>query len=127
MLATAIPASAQDTALQPRLDAVIDRAMAEKRIVGTVVVVARDGEIVYRRAGGLSDREAGTQMREDAVFRLASVTKPFVSATLMRLVEDGNLTLDDPVTRWLPDFRPRLADGSEPVITVRQLLTHTSA
>lgn len=126
LAATTIPASAQDTALNHRLDAVIDRAIAEKRIVGAVVLVARDGEIVYRRAAGLSDREAGTTMHEDAVFRLASITKPFVSATLMRLVEDGKLTLDDPVTRWLPEFRPHLDDGSEPIITIRQLLTHTS-
>jgi CubicO group peptidase (beta-lactamase class C family) len=65
-------------------------------------------------------------MREDAIFRFSSVTKPFVSAAAMRLVQDGTLRLDDPVTKWLPDFRPKLADGTEPVITLRQLLNHTS-
>jgi len=45
---------------------------------------------------------------------------------VMKLVEDGKLNLDDPVTKWLPDFRPKLADGTEPVITLRQLLNHTS-
>ena len=59
-------------------------------------------------------------------FRFSSVTKPFVTAAAMKLVEDGKLRLDDPVTKWLPDFRPRLADGTQPTITVRQLLTHTS-
>ncbi|WP_395854466.1 serine hydrolase domain-containing protein [Cystobacter fuscus] len=65
-------------------------------------------------------------MREDAVFRLASVSKPLVSAAAMALVDQGKLGLEDPVTKWLPTFRPKLADGREPVITVRQLLTHTA-
>lgn len=109
-----------------RLDAVIDAALTEKRIVGAVVLVAERGESVYARAAGLADREAGVAMREDAIFRLASITKPIVSAATMRLVDDGVLSLDQHVTRWLPDFRPRLADGSEAAITIRQLLTHTS-
>ena len=119
-------AAAPDAALAARLDKVIDTAVAEKRLVGTVVLVARDGKVVYHRAAGLADREAGRPMRENAVFRYSSVTKPFVSAAVMKLVEDGKLNLDDPVTKWLPDFRPKLADGTQPVITLRQLLNHTS-
>lgn len=115
-----------DQALAARMDAVIDQAIAERRIVGTVVIVIRDGQPVYRRAAGLADREAGTPMREDTIFRLASVSKPLVSAALMRLVEQKRLTLDDPVTRWLPDFQPRMTNGTTAVITLRQLLTHTS-
>ena len=119
-------AAAPDAALAARLDKVIDTAVAEKRLVGTVVLVARDGKVVYHRAAGLADREANRPMREDALFRFSSVTKPFVSAAVMKLVEDGKLNLDDPVTKWLPDFRPKLADGTQPVITLRQLLNHTS-
>ena len=119
-------AAAPDAALAARIDKVVDSAVAEQRLVGAVVLVARNGKIVYRRAAGLADREAGRPMREDAIFRFSSVTKPFVTAAVMKLVEDGKLRLDDPVTKWLPDFRPKLSDGTEPVITVRQLLTHTS-
>jgi CubicO group peptidase (beta-lactamase class C family) len=119
-------AVAPDAVLAARVDKVIDSAIADHRLVGTVVLIARDGKLVYHRAAGLADREAGRPMGEDAVFRFSSVTKPFVTAAAMRLVEDGKLRLDDPVTKWLPDFRPRLADGTEPVITVRQLLNHTS-
>ena len=119
-------AAAPDPALVTRLDAVVDQALAEHRLVGAVVLVARDGKVVYRRAAGLADREASRPMAEDAIFRFSSVTKPFVSAAVMKLVEDGTLRLDDPVTKWLPDFRPKLAAGTEPVITVRQLLNHTS-
>ncbi len=112
--------------LKTRIDAAIGGAIADNRLVGTVVLVARDGEISYARAAGLLDRETGTPMREDAIFRLASITKPMVTAAAMRFVERGLITLDQPVTTWLPDFRPPLPDGSRPTITLRQLLTHGS-
>lgn len=121
-----VSAASEERALAARLDGVIDRAIAEKRIVGAVVLVARDGKVVYRRAAGAADREAKRPMREDAVFRLASMSKPLVSATALALIEQGKLSLEDPVTKWLPTFRPKLADGREPVITVRHLLTHSA-
>jgi CubicO group peptidase (beta-lactamase class C family) len=112
--------------LQRRLDAAVDGALEKHRIVGTVVLVAHRGEPVYRRAAGLADREARVPMREDSIFLLASVTKPMVTAAVMRLIEEGRVGLEDPVTRWLPDFRPRLPSGVVPAITVRHLLTHTA-
>jgi len=112
--------------IRNRLDQVIDRALAEKRIVGAVVLLARHGEPVYARAAGLADREAGRTMRPDAIFRLASVTKPAVALAAMALVEDGVIALDEAVTRWLPDFRPRLIDGSRPDITLHHLMTHSA-
>lgn len=123
---TALAQPATEPALEARLDPVIDRALSENRIVGAVVLVAKDGEIVYRRAAGYADREAGTPMQEDSIFLLASVTKPFVTAAAMRLIEEGRLDLDAPVTQWLPDFRPSLPDASTPDITIGQLLTHSS-
>ena len=122
----AVLAPAPDAALSARIDAVVDRAIADQRLVGAVVLVARDGKLVYHRAAGLADREAKAPMRENTVFRLASVTKPFVSVAIMRLAEEGRLSLADPVTRWLPDFKPTLADGSTPTITLGQLLSHTA-
>lgn len=116
----------QQSSSNARIDSAIDSAIADNRLVGTVVLVARDGEITYRRAAGHLDREAGTPMREDAIFLLASVSKPFVTAAAMRLVERGVIALDEPVTRWLPDFRPVLPDGAQPDITLHHLLTHTS-
>ncbi|WP_224245980.1 serine hydrolase domain-containing protein [Hyalangium gracile] len=119
-------AFAQPAALPERLDRVIDQALAEKRIVGAVVLVMQDGKLVYHRAAGFADRESQRPMKEDTVFRLASMSKPIVSVAALKLVEQGKLRLDDPVSKWLPSFRPKLADGREPVITVRQLLTHTA-
>lgn len=112
--------------LAANLDAVIDQALEDQRIVGTHVLVAIDGDIAYARAAGFRDREAGLAMAPGTIFRLASVTKPYVAVAALAAVEAGLLDLDAPVTRYLPEFRPRLADGREPVITVRQLMTHTS-
>ena len=94
------------SSLSGRLDAVVDRALAENRIVGGVVLVARDGALVYRRAARPADREEGHAMREGEVFRLASVTKPFVAAAAMRLVEQGAIALDDPRYAFPPRVPP---------------------
>jgi CubicO group peptidase (beta-lactamase class C family) len=123
-LALLVPTLTQ--AANARIDEVIDRAIAEQRIVGTVVLVSHDGKLVYQRAAGLADRESKRPMQVDTTFRLSSVSKPIVSAAALVLVDQGKLSLDDPVTKWLPDFRPKLANGTVPTITVRQLLTHTS-
>jgi CubicO group peptidase (beta-lactamase class C family) len=113
-------------ALSAKVDRVIDEALASDRIVGAVVLISRDGRLVYQRAAGLADRETGQAMQLDTLFRLASLTKPIVSTAAMILVERGQLSLEDPVTRWLTDFRPALSNGERPTITIRQLLTHTS-
>ncbi|KVD96546.1 serine hydrolase [Burkholderia stagnalis] len=115
-----------DAALRSRLDGALEHALADERMVGAVVLVARHGALRYARAVGLADREAGTPMREDALFRLASVTKPIVTAAAMRLVAAGRIGLDDPVARWLPDFTPTLPDGRPARITLRHLLSHTA-
>lgn len=110
----------------PAIDSAIDRALAENRIVGAIVLIARDGEMTYRRAAGLADRERAIPMREQAVFRLASLTKPLVTAVALRMVELAKIALTDPVTRYLPAFRPALPNGEVPTITLRHLLTHTA-
>ena len=89
-------------------------------------MVLKNGEVVYHRAAGFADREAGRLMRQDTIFRFASLSKPIVSLALLRLAEDGRLNLDDPVTKYLPEFTPQLADGTTPEITLRQILTHTA-
>ena len=111
--------------LSQRVDAVIDAAL-ESRIVGCVVLVNEGGKQVYARAAGFADREAAVPVREDTIFRLASVTKPIVAAAALRMMEDGLLSLDDPVTKYLSFFTPKAPDGTIPTITIRHLLTHTS-
>ena len=113
-------------ALRKNLDAALDAALAEHRIVGAVLLVSHDGRLVYHRASGLADRERGRAMKIDTVFRFSSVTKPIVTAAAMALIDRGSLKFDDPVSKWLPGFRPELSEGDAPEITIRQLLTHTS-
>ncbi len=108
------------------IDGAIEQALCEKRLVGAVVLVAQGGEIVYHRAAGMADREAGKPMALNTLFRLASVSKPIVSTAALALMAQGAMRLDDPITRWLPNFRPRLADGTTPLMTLRHLMTHTA-
>jgi CubicO group peptidase (beta-lactamase class C family) len=119
-------ALADPGALQKKVDTVIDQAITDGRIVGAVVLVAQDGKLVYERAAGLVDKDGRKPMPRDALFRLSSVSKPIVIVAALALVERKQLSLDDPVTKYLPDFKPKLADGTTPKITVRQLLTHTA-
>jgi len=115
-----------DLGLRARLDGAIERALDERRIVGTVVLVARGSRIVYCRAAGFADREAGRAMHENGIFLLASVAKPIVTAAALRLVENHRLNLGESVRRWLPHFTPHLADGRLPEITIHHLLTHSA-
>ena len=101
------------------IDAALDQALADMRLVGAVVLVARDGQMVYRRAAGLADRERGIPMRVEAVFRLASLTKPLLTAAALRMVELGKIALTDSATRYLPAFRPALPNGEVPAITLK--------
>jgi CubicO group peptidase (beta-lactamase class C family) len=114
-----------DAALAARLDPILDTALTEGRVAGAVVLVGRKGERAYARAAGQADVEAGRPMALDAIFRASSLTKPMVTAAVLSLVEDEIIGLDDPVTRYLPDFQPKW-QGQVPTITLRQLLTHTA-
>ncbi|MCP1104110.1 beta-lactamase family protein [Serratia nevei] len=118
--------SAEHLALTERIAAIDQQAMAEGRIVGSVVLVARQGEICYAGAAGDADREARRPMRRETQFRLSSVSKPYTALAALRLIERGMLGLDDAVSEWLPWFTPALADGRRPAIKIRHLLSHTA-
>ncbi|WP_122445641.1 serine hydrolase domain-containing protein [Pseudomonas viridiflava] len=96
------------------------------QIVGGVLLVAQGGVLRYVSARGWADRERRVSVTRDTRFRLASLTKLLTSVAVLQLCEQGILSLDAPVTDWLPAFRPRLGDGREPVITLRHLLSHSS-
>lgn len=117
-------ASAKD---RPRIDAIrraIDDAIAQQRIVGCTVLLSRDGAPLLSVSAGMADREAGRPMTADTWLRYASVTKPFTTLAALRLMDQGRLAPEDPVTRHLPDFTPALADGRRAEITVNQLMSH---
>lgn len=108
-----------------KLDNAIDSALKENRIVGAVVLVSWKGKLIYERSAGWSDREANVPMTSDALFRLSSLSKPIVSAAALALVDRGILNLNDPVAKWLPEFRPQFM-GAEQVITIKHIMTHTA-
>ncbi len=120
-----------------RIDGWMDRLVEDGKLAGLSVTVARRGGVAYRRCSGLADQARGTAMAEDTIVRIYSMTKPLTSLAIMMLYEEGRFQLDDPITRFLPEFRDQrvLAGGArgrvETVpavrdITFRDLLTHTA-
>lgn len=119
-----------------RVDAYLDRLIAERTLAGAITLIARHGHIAHLRCHGMLDVERGVAMPEDAIFRLYSMTKPIVCVATLMLVEEGALALHDPVSRFLPalaDLRVAEtgADGAQRLvaprrpITIHDLLTHT--
>lgn len=104
----------------------IEQAIAENRLAGVEVVIYHRGHMIYSEARGYSDLETREALQPGGIFRLASVTKTPVTVAALKLVENGKIRLDQPITDFLPYFTPRLADGTQPVITLHHLLTHTS-
>ncbi|MFC3660566.1 serine hydrolase domain-containing protein [Luteimonas notoginsengisoli] len=90
-------------------------------VPGAAVLVLREGQPLLRRGYGLADMDAGIPVTPATNFRLASVSKQFTAAAIVLLAQDGKLSLDDPVRKWLPSL-PEVADP----ITLRHLLTHSS-
>lgn len=120
-----------------RLPELLHHYVREQRLPGGVALVLRDGEPLVYEAFGYLDKEAGTAMPHDALFRIASQTKAIVSVGVMMLQEDGLLLINDPVSRYLPEFADsRVAvpndNGSYDLvpprraITIRDLLKHTA-
>ncbi|WP_409521737.1 serine hydrolase domain-containing protein, partial [Pantoea sp.] len=88
--------------LSANIQTVVQLALEQQRLVGTVVLVARDGQLLYQQAAGWADRESCRAMTVDTIFRLASVSKPITSTAALGLVAQGHLDLDDSIDRWLP-------------------------
>ncbi|MGC2322622.1 MAG: serine hydrolase domain-containing protein, partial [Terriglobales bacterium] len=117
------PSAAQPEDPFSAADAAIQQAIAEHQIPGAVLLVGHAGKIVHLRAFGLRVLEPRPEpMTLDTIFDIASLTKPFTATCVMRLVERGQVRLNDPVARYLPEF----ARNGKQEITVRQLLTHFS-
>ena len=105
-------------------------------IGGAVALILRDGQTVYERAFGWADREANRRMTTDAIFRIASQTKALTSVALMSLVEEGKISLTDPLGKFIPEFdhttvavrtdTGRAIVAARRRITIRDLLTHTA-
>jgi uncharacterized protein YbbC (DUF1343 family)/CubicO group peptidase (beta-lactamase class C family) len=106
------------------IDALMNAAVARGSIPGGVVLIGHNGKVVYRKAYGMRSLEPGREaMTVDTIFDLASLTKCIATATsVMKLVQEGKIRLNDPVAAYLPEF----AKNGKSDITVRELLTHFS-
>src|SRR5262245_5237924 len=89
------------------IDALLQRAVQQGVAPGVVVMVANKDTILYQAAFGLMDVGKQKTMTKDTIFRIASMTKPVTSVSVMMLVEQGKLSLDDPVSKYLPSFKDR--------------------
>ncbi len=110
---------AQD--LTTRIDAFLDQYVTDRGFQGTVVV-AENGTLLYARGFGLADPARGLQNGPQVQYRVASVTKTFTAILVMKLVEQGKIALQDPITKYLPAYRRDSGDR----VTIHHLLTHTS-
>ena len=122
-----------------RIDTMISGWVQRGRSNGAVALIARNGKIVFHKAYGFNDEEKKDPIEKDDIYRIASQTKAITSVAVMMLYEEGKFLLDDPVSRYIPEFaHPQVLDKfntadssytttpAKGEITIRQLLTHTS-
>ena len=132
-----------------RISQMIERRIAAGDLAGAVTIVARKGKVVHHAAQGVMDLQSKQPMTPGSMFRIASMTKPVIGVAVMMLVEEGKLHLNDPVARYIPEFRDMKVAVAQPAgvrgggggengeprfytvpaqraITVKDLLTHVS-
>ncbi|HEX6125720.1 MAG TPA: serine hydrolase [Pyrinomonadaceae bacterium] len=119
------PAAAQSSRLSDENLAVAVNEILEKTYKpdepGAAVIVVRDGKVVLRKGYGKANMELGVSIEPDMVFRIGSLTKQFTAVAILMLAEQGKLSLDDDITKFLPDYPTK-----DQKITIEHLLTHTS-
>src|SRR5688572_8300432 len=98
-----------------RINQMIERRIAAGDIAGAVTIVARKGKVVHHAAQGVMDLQAKQAMTPGTMFRIASMTKPVIGVSVMMLVEEGKLHLNDPVSRYIPQFRDMKVAVPQPV------------
>jgi CubicO group peptidase (beta-lactamase class C family) len=153
-VALAVPTTASVTVVKPeeaglaanrlqRITDMVQRHIAAGDLAGAVTVVARRGKVAHLAAQGVMDLDSKQPMTPASMFRIASMTKPVIGVSIMMLVEEGRLHLNDPVARYIPQFanmkvamaRPATGGSEGPAfytvpaqraITIKDLLTHTS-
>jgi CubicO group peptidase (beta-lactamase class C family) len=122
-----------------RIDNMCTNAVKQGNLPGVVTLVARNGKIIHWKAYGMADNQAGRALKRDDIFRIASQSKAITSTAVMMLWEEGKFQLEDPVSKYIPEFKnPQVlktfsysdtfytAQPAKSEITIRQLLTHTS-
>lgn len=120
-----------------RIRSLVERVVEEGKFAGVSTLVARRGEVAHLECVGAMDRDTGSPIQEDTLFRIHSMTKPITSLALLMLYEEGRVRLSDPVSRFIPAFKDlKVYRYAQPLtlelgsaqreVTVHDLLTHTS-
>lgn len=110
-----------DAEIISKVDAIVAEHLKKPGSAGVSVGVARKGQVIVAKGYGLADVELDVPANKDTMFRIGSVTKQFTAAAIMRFVEQGKISLDDDLSKYLPDF-PLQGNA----VTIRHLLNHTS-
>jgi CubicO group peptidase (beta-lactamase class C family) len=111
----------------PRVLRSMDDAIAAKEIAGAVTLVSDEAKTLHLAAQGFADLEKKIPMKKDSIFWIASMTKPVTGTAVMMMQDAGKLSVDDPVSKYLPEFKNlKDAGGKEVVVTLKQCLVHSS-
>jgi len=126
-LGAGLLASPQSAGVWPDFLAFYRQALTQHAIVGSSVAWLEHGHVVQRAHEGLRDQQTGAKVDDDTIFHWASITKTFTGIAIMRLRDEGRLTLDDPIVKYVPEFRKvHNPFGPPEQITIRHLLSHSS-
>lgn len=132
LLTSALVAREPVTVDQAKLSSIHDameKAITQKQAAGIVTLAIKDGQVIWHDAAGMKNIAKGQPMPKDALFWIASMTKSISATTIMTLVDEGKLALDEPASKWMLDLgEVKLADGKPPArpITLRDLMSHTA-
>jgi CubicO group peptidase (beta-lactamase class C family) len=111
----------------PEIDRLFRAYATDKKIPGMIWGVVIDGRLAHVGLSGVRDRVSQTPITSDTAFRIASMTKSFTALAVLKLRDDGRLSLEDPVSRWIPEFgRMERPTRDTPPLTIRQLLSHSA-
>ncbi|KFC17919.1 serine hydrolase domain-containing protein [Epilithonimonas lactis] len=135
----ALNSLAQNTKLEKSIDDLSARLVNAKEVSGVNVLLLKDSEVIYNKAFGYADVSTKQPLKTDNIFRIASQTKAITSIAVMMLYEKGKILLDDPISKYIPQFKnPQVLDKFNPAdssyttvpaqreVTIRDLLRHTS-
>lgn len=111
----------------PEIDRIFERYAADRKISGMVWGVVIDGKLTHVQATGVRDRDANSPVTPDTVFRIASMTKSFTSLAILKLRDEGKLSLEDPVAKWIPEFaKMELPTRDTAPLRIRNILSHSA-
>ncbi|HUR54669.1 MAG TPA: serine hydrolase [Gemmataceae bacterium] len=121
----AVPATEKYAAAVAEIQKLIEEEVADKNLPALSIALIDDQQVVWAKGFGFQDRAKTIPATAETIYRVGSVSKLFTDVAVMQLVEDGKLALDEPVAKYIPDFRPKLLPEHKP-ITLRMLMAHRS-